>query len=410
VSRVSTDHLLLYEHIPQCLTMAGVVAKKGRHPTEADLGIIENASVVVDTEKDCIEWIGESRNMPDDYKEIINRASCEDVVWLPELVECHTHLVYGGHRHHDYALRAKGMTYHQVADQGGGILSTLIWTRETSMGDLYAAAELELEKFQKYGVGCLEVKSGYGLTLESELKILEVVEELKKTSPVWLVSTFMPAHATPPEFRGRTEEYVDEICRNWIPEVAAKKWATFFDVFVEEGYFSVPQARRLCETAKEHGMKIKLHCEQFKDLDSTALAVDLGATSCDHLDHISDANVEKLAESDTVAVLLPGASLFTGTPYPPARKLIDAGARVAISTDYNPGTCPSRNLPLMTTLACSQMKMTVPEALAAITYNAAAALGLENSLGSLEAGKPFRICQLNGASYEVLPYCFGELE
>jgi imidazolonepropionase len=286
----------------------------------------------------------------------------------------------------------------------------MAWTRESSLEDLVIGAELELEHFQKYGVGCIEAKSGYGLTLESELRLLETIKEVQKRSPVWLVPTFMPAHTTPPEFRGRTQDYVDEICRHWIPEVTKRKMAVFFDVFVETGYFSLQQARQLCEAAISHGLKIKLHCEQFGDLGSTALAVDLKAASCDHLDHISDANIKKLAESETTAVLLPGASLFTGTPYPPARKLIDAGARVALSTDFNPGTCPSRNLPLMTTLACSQMKMTVPEALAAITYNAAAALSLESRLGSLEVGKSFRVCQLKGRSYEIVPYCFGELE
>ncbi len=404
------NSLVLYENITQVVTMSGVAQKKGRHVKEEDLGIIENASAVVDQETNKLVWIGPAGELSDEHDKIIHRTTCDDSVWLPELVECHTHLVFDGQRHHDFALRAKGMTYQQVAEGGGGILSTIIWTREASFEELVLRAEAELEKFQKYGVGCLEVKSGYGLTLESELKILEVVKELQTRNPVTLVPTFMAAHATPPEFKGRTQDYVDEICRNWLPEIAKKKLAVFCDVFVEEGYFTAAHARQVSEAALSHGMKIKLHCDQFTDQGGTALGIELGAFSIDHLDHVSETNVRKLGESDTVAVLLPGASLFTGTPYPPARKLIDAGARVALSTDFNPGTSPTRNLPLMTTLACTQMQMTVPEAMAAITYNAAAALGLEKELGSLEAGKPFRVCQLKGSSYEVLPYCFGEME
>jgi imidazolonepropionase len=220
----------------------------------------------------------------------------------------------------------------------------------------------------------------------------------------------MPAHATPPEFRGRTDEYVDVICREWIPEVGKRKRAVFFDAFIEEGFFSVAQGKKMAEAAVAHGFKLKFHCDQFHDIGATDLALEMKAASADHLDFISAANIEKFAKSETVAVLLPGSSLFMGSAYPPARKLIDAGARVALSTDYNPGTSPTRNLPLMTTLACSQMKMTVPEAIAAITYNAAAALGLEDKVGSLQEGKLFRACQLKSPSFEALPYSFGELE
>jgi imidazolonepropionase len=404
------DNLLLYTDIAQCVTMEGVAKKNGRHPTVEDLGIIEDAAVVVDAEKNTIAWLGARDDLPSEYEDILHTASGDFGVWLPELVECHTHLVYAGDRHQDYGLRCQGKTYQEVAESGGGILSTIIHTRETSEGELLELGMAEVDRFQKYGIGTLEIKSGYGLSLESELKILRVIRILSTETSVTIIPTFMPAHATPPEFKDDTEGYVDVICKEWIPAVAEEKLAVFFDAFVEKGYFTVEQTRRMCEVAKEHGMKIKLHADQFTELGGTDLAIELGAQSVDHLDHISDAAVKKLAASDTVAVLLPGASLFTGTSYPPARKLIDAGARVAISTDYNPGTCPSRNLPLMTTIACSQMKMTIAEALTAITYNAAAALGLEKELGALQVGKPFRICQLRTSSYEALPYCFGELE
>lgn len=407
---MNTDHLVLYENISQCLTLSGVAKKNGRTPKEQDLGLIQNAACVVDNSTNSIVWIGAQEALPAEFQAIVNVFSSEGEVWLPELVECHTHLIYAGERFHDYALRSQGKTYKEVSETGGGILSTVTHTREASLNRLLENAHEELERFQKYGVGVIEIKSGYGLSLESELKCLECIRELQSQTSVLLVPTFMPAHALPPEYKGKTEDYVRVICNDWIPEVAKNNLALFFDVFVDDGYFSAAQARQMALAAKEHGMKLKLHCDQFVDIGGTALAVEMGATSCDHLDHVSEENIRRLGGADTVAVLCPGASLFTGTPYAPARKLIDAGIRVALSTDYNPGTCPSRNLPLMTTIACSQMKMTVAESIAAITYNAAVALGLENKLGSLEPGKQFRVTHLNAQSYEVLPYCFGELE
>ncbi len=403
-----TEHLVLYHNIDQVLTLRPAAQKEGRSPNEQDLGLIENANVVVDSETNLIEWIGPSKEMPLEYGEIINAYPGIGELWLPELVECHTHLIYSGDRSHDFAKRASGKTYQEIAAEGGGILTTLKATRETPLHNLVSNAQAELERFQKYGVGTVEIKSGYGLTLESECRMLEAVRELQESSSVILVPTFMPAHMTPPEFRGRTDEYVSLICKEWIPEVARLKLAVFFDCFIEEGFFNLDQTRKLLETAASYGFKLKLHADQFTSLGGVELGVKMQATSIDHLEKVTENHMRLLAESSTVGVLCPGASLFTGTAYAPARKLIDSGARVALSTDFNPGTCPSRNLPLMTTLACSQMQMTVPEALVAVTYNAAAALGLEKQLGSLEKGKQFRVCHLNQSSYESLPYCFGE--
>lgn len=402
--------LVLYENITQLVTLKGVVEKKGRGVTEQDLGLVENAAVVVNDETTVIEWVGQTEALPEKYRDLPNVFSGEGEVWLPELVECHTHLVYGGQRHRDYAARCRGQTYQQVAEAGGGILSTIIHTREATHEELFESAHHELERFQKYGVGVVEIKSGYGLDLESEIKTLEVIRDLQKHTSVILIPTFLPAHATPPEFRGRTDDYVKVICDEWVPEIAKRKLAVFFDAFIEEGYFSVDQARKMAAAARDHGLKLKFHCDQFKDLGGTSLAVELKASSVDHLDSSQDATLKKLAASETTAVLCPGASLFTKTPYANARLLLEEGARVALSTDYNPGTCPSRNLPLMTTIACSQMKMTIPEAIVAITYNAAAALHLEDKLGAILPGRPFRTCQLKAESYEVLPYSFGELD
>lgn len=403
------ENLVLYKHIQQCLTLSGVAKKMGRNPNEDDLGVIADAAIVADAESNRILWIGKTGDLPSEYRSIVQVYDQNPGVWLPELVECHTHMIYGGERHHDYALRCKGTTYQEIATRGGGILSTIVSTRESSLSELLESAQSDLNRFQEYGVGVLEIKSGYGLSLESELKILKCIRALQEQTSVSLIPTFMPAHAIPPEFKGRADDYVSVICNEWIPTVAKEKLALFFDVFIETGFFSLSQGEKLLRAAKESGLGLKVHADQFTHLGGTELALEMGATSVDHLECVADETIHKLGQSKTVAVLLPGASLFMGVPYPPARKLIDSGARVALSTDYNPGTCPSRNLPLMTTLACSQMKMTVAEAITAVTFNAAAALGCEDRVGSLEVGKFFRVCQLSGESYEVLPYCYGEL-
>jgi len=407
---VNLDNLVLYDKIHQCVTLSGVAAKKGRHINSQDMGLISEAAMVVDSNSARIVWVGESQGLPENYRQIPNQFTCEGEVWLPELIECHTHLIFAGDRSHDFALRSSGKTYAEIAAEGGGILTTISHTRKATFEELIESAKIEIDRFQKMGVGTIEIKSGYGLSLESELKILKCIQVLQAQVPVQLIPTFMPAHAIPPEYRGKADDYVKLICEEWIPEVASEKLATYFDVFVEDGYFSVSQAEKLCRTAQDHKLQIKIHADQFKSIGGTSLAIKLNAQSVDHLDNINEEDLKALGASNTVAVLCPGASLFTGTPYAPARQLIDSGARVALTTDFNPGTCPSRNLPLMTTLACTQMKMTIAESIAAITYNAAAALGLETQIGSLETGKQFRVCQLKAQSYESLPYCFGELE
>ncbi len=396
----------IYENIHQCVTMTGARLKSGRHPTQSDLGVIENASVVVEDDK--VAWVGPSQNLPPQYLNS-KRQSEKGNVWLPALVECHTHLVFAGERYTDYNLRCSGKTYAQIASEGGGILSTVKHTRQASAEELLSRARHELGFFERAGAGCVEIKSGYGLSLESELKLLHCIASLQNNTKLKLIPTFLPAHALPPEFKSRTEDYVAVICKEWIPEVAKKKLAHFFDVFVEDGYFTVDQARKMAEAAKSYGLEIKLHVDQFTNQNGADLGVEMGAISCDHLDHVSVQGIKSLAASDTVAVLAPGASLFTNTQYPPARALIDAGAKVALTTDFNPGTCPSHNLALMTTIACSQMRMTLAEALVGITYNAAQALKQESFFGTIEAGRPFRPWRVPLSTYESLPYHFGEL-
>ncbi len=395
----------VFDHIRQCLTLTGAAQKRGRHCTETDLGIIDDAAVVVTD--GTIIWVGPEKNLPSKFAGL-PRTSANQAVWLPALVECHTHLVFAGNRHLDYAARCGGRTYQEIAAQGGGILSTVHATRKAPLSELLARAQKELLFFASRGVGCLEIKSGYGLTLESEIKMLECIQQLQALTPIQLVPTFLPAHAVPIEFKGRADRYVETICQEWIPEITRRNLAHFFDAFVEDGYFTPAQTRRMAEVATRHGLRIKLHVDQFTNQNGTALGVELGATSCDHLDVVSKEGIQKIATSQTVAVLAPGASLFTGTPYPPARALIDAGAQVAITTDFNPGTCPSHNLPLMMTLACSQMKMTLPEAIVACTYNAAVAIGQQSQFGTIEVGRPFHVWQTPVQHFAEIAYRFGD--
>ncbi len=398
--------MTVFENIAQCLTLQGARTKKGRNATQQDLGIITDAALVEDG--GIVRWVGPRRETPKAYAQA-PRVSAEGAVWLPALVECHTHLVYGGERIQDYALRCSGKTYQEIAQSGGGILSTVRETRSASLEALIDRASHELTRFTA-GVQCLEIKSGYGLTLESEIKMLEVVKALQKRTPLHLVPTFLPAHTVPPEFKGKADHYVSVICEEWIPQIASMKLATFFDAFVEEGYFTVDQTRKMCEAAQKHGLGVKLHVDQFTDQKGALLGAEMGAVSCDHLDNVSKEGIAKLAQSETVAVLAPGASLFTGTPYPPARALIDAGAIVALTTDFNPGTCPSHNLPLMLTLACSQMKMSIPEAIVAATFNAAQALNVQDSYGTIEVGRPFKVWKVAAHDFNAIPYAFGELD
>ncbi len=397
---------VVYENIRQLLTLEGVRAKGGRDVTVKDLGVIDDAAVAIEGE--IVAWVGPRKQVPDTYSQA-KRISAENAVWLPAMVECHTHLIYGGSRVRDYAERCSGKTYQDIAKAGGGILSTVQATREASKDLLTARAMEDLAPFRSRGVACLEIKSGYGLTLESEIKMLECIQALQEKTSLTLIPTFLPAHAVPPEFKGKTDAYVDVICREWIPEIAKRQLALFFDAFVEDGYFNVAQTRKMAKVAQDHGLKVKLHADQFTNSGGALLGVELGATSCDHLDSVSSGAIKTLAQSDTVSVLAPGASVFTGTPFPPARALLDAGAIVALSTDFNPGTCPSRNLPLMLTLACSQMKMTIPEALAAVTYNAAVALSVQDGFGTIEAGRHFQVASLPIQSYEELAYRYGEI-
>ena len=325
----------------------------------------------------------------------------------PGLVDAHTHLIFGGFRQHELADKLRGRTYLEILAAGGGILSTVKATRAASEAQLTAKALAALKEMLSFGVTLCEAKSGYGLSTEEELKQLRVVRNLNGTQPVELVSTFLGAHAIPPEYKDDHEGYVRLICEDMLPAVAAQGLAEYCDVFCESGVFSVEESRRILSRALALGLKVKIHADEIDALGGAQLAGALGAVSAEHLIAVTDKGIESMQKGGTIACLLPATSFYLGADYAPARKFIQAGVPVALATDYNPGSCPSLNLQLVMNLACLKDKMTPEEVLTAVTLNGAAAIGRAESHGSIEAGKKADFVIWNAADLDYLCYRFG---
>ncbi|NLA59940.1 MAG: imidazolonepropionase [Firmicutes bacterium] len=334
----------------------------------------------------------------------------------PGFVDAHTHLVFAGWRHEEYAMRSEGRSYLEIAEQGGGILSTVRATRNATLEELEARSREFLDLMLASGTTTAETKSGYGLTFEDEVKQLEVVRRLKEHHPVSLVSTFLGAHAVPEEYKGQREAYVGSVI-GMLPEIRRLNLAEFVDVFCDAGAFTVPETERILRAAGDLGFGLKVHADELEWTGATELACRMGATSCDHLLRVSDEGMDMLARrplgdestaTHTVAVLLPATSVFLGkTRGAPARALIDRGAPVALGTDFNPGTCTALSMPLVMTLACSVLHMSPEEAFTAATLNAAWAVGLGDRVGSLERGYEADIVVFDACDYREIPYRFG---
>lgn len=326
---------------------------------------------------------------------------------LPGFIDSHTHLVFGGYRPDEFEWRLKGDTYMSIMQRGGGIQSTVNATHEDTADELERKARWFIARMRSMGVTTVEAKSGYGLDRDTELKMLEVIRRIAddRTTGVDVVATFLGAHAVPKEFKGRTSEYVDFIINEMIPLVKGK--AEFFDIFTEKDVFEIEDSRRMLNAAKAAGFKLKLHADEIVTLGGAELAAEMGAVSADHLLHISDAGIKAMAERGVVATLLPLTAFALKEPYAPARKLIDAGAAVALATDLNPGSCFSGSIPLTIALACIYMRMSVEEVLTALTLNAAAAIDRADTLGSLEPGKQADMVLLEFEGINSLPYYVG---
>lgn len=383
-------------------TPLGRKAMKGSKMSE--VVTIPDAAIVV---KDgIITYVGSMENLGEiegdcEMIDARNRAV------LPGFVDSHTHLIFGGFRPDEFEWRLRGDSYMSIMNRGGGIQSTVNATREESVESLAAKAEWFIDRMVSMGVTTVEAKSGYGLDLDSEVKMLEVINRLSASpdTKARLVATFMGAHAIPKEYKGRTSDYVDVVINKMLPAVKGK--AKFCDIFTEKDVFEIEDSRRLLEAARREGFDLKLHADEIVTLGGAELAVELGSVSADHLLHVSDEGVAALADSDTVATLLPLTAFALREPYAPARKLIDAGAAVALATDLNPGSCFSGSIPLTIALACIYMNMSIEETISALTINGAAAVGMADSIGTIESGKKGDLIMLDFDNYRMLPYYVG---
>jgi imidazolonepropionase len=369
-----------------------------------DVAVIDDGALIADGA--IISWVGPSANLPpaNPDAKVIDAAG---KTMLPGLVDSHTHLVFAGTRENEFEARLRGLSYQDIAGRGGGINATVRRVRAASREELKALARQRLERLLRFGVTTVEVKSGYGLTLADEIKCLEVIAELNAVAPLELVPTFLGAHAVPPEYVHDREGYLRLLVEDMLPEVARSRLAEFCDVFCERDVFSVAESTRILTRARDLGLRLKLHADELSALGGSELAARVGAVSADHLLCITEAGINAMAAASTVATLLPGTAFFLGLPYAPGRRLLDRGLAVALASDCNPGTCPTENLLLVGTIACTQMKMTPAEVVAGLTLNAAAAVGRANRIGSLEVGKQADLVIADVPAYAQLFYHFG---
>jgi imidazolonepropionase len=399
---------LLITGASQLLTLRGSAPRRGN--SLSNLGIVKDGALLVRDGK--IAAVGTRAQV--ETREDTRAAEKLDVggrVVLPGFVDSHTHLIYAASRAEEYELKIQGASYEEIARKGGGILNSVKKLRAASAESLKRRARAALEEFASYGTTTVEAKSGYGLDVASELKILQLQRELNGEQPLEIVSTFLGAHVVPAEFRGKpdgTERYMALLLKQMLPEVVNEGLAEFCDVFCDRGAFTRTAARKILSEAKEFGLTPRLHAEQLSRTGATLLGVELGAASCDHLEQVNAADIRALAKSRTVATLLPGCDFHLGwKTYAPARKLIEAGAVVALATDYNPGTSPTVSMPMILSLACSELRMTPAEAIAAATINGAFALKREKRIGSLEVGKEADVAVFEVEDYREIPYYFG---
>lgn len=391
----------IFEQIGELITLQGASSKGARKTQESDLSIISDAAMV--SSRGRIVWAGRQADLePKKWGERPEFVSLEKRTVMPAFVEPHTHLVFAGDRSEEFEWRMQGQTYQEIAARGGGILSTVKATRAASQEQLLELAQARTKKFVDQGVATLEVKSGYGLGTESELKCLKVARHL---SGPRVISTYLGPHSRSPDHKD-LDSYMKEITSTVLPKVAAEKLADRVDIYIEKGFYSIEQATAFFEAARSLGLAISAHVEQLSDSGGTDLALSFEPQSVDHVVYIGEETIRKLSASEATAVLLPASDFYLKLKYPPARALIDSGARVALSTDFNPGTSPTQDLSLVGALARIEMKMSLPEVLVAFTLGGAWAVGQAHETGSLEEGKSCDFITLEG-SWRELFYSVG---
>ncbi|WP_053992461.1 imidazolonepropionase [Mangrovimonas sp. TPBH4] len=369
------------------------------------LPTLKNAYLLI--EHDTIVEFGPMEDCEDLYAEEVIDATGKIV--MPSWCDSHTHIVYAGNRSKEFVDRINGLSYEEIASRGGGILNSAEKLQNTSEEELYKQSLERLNKVIKLGTGAVEIKSGYGLTVPAELKMLRVIRRLKKESQAYIKPTLLGAHAVPLEYKNDKQSYVDLVVNEMIPEAAKDRLAEYIDVFCEQGYFSLEDTERILKAGIEHDLIPKIHVNQFNAFGGVALGVKYNALSVDHLEEMAPEDIEALKDSNTMPVALPSCSYFLSIPYTPARDIIDAGLPLALATDYNPGSTPSGNMNFVVSTACIKMKMTPEEAINAATINGAYAMGISNMYGSICRGKKANIIITKPISgYEYLPYAFGD--
>ena len=371
----------------------------------AVLPTIKNAYLVI--EDDLIAGFGSMEDLPED----LNPEKCIDAdgkIVLPAWCDSHTHLVYAGNREQEFVDRINGLSYEEIAHRGGGILNSAQKLNETSEEELYDQSKTRLEEIMRLGTGAVEIKSGYGLTVDGELKMLRVIKRLSQNYPITIKATFLGAHAIPLEYKNNRKDYVDLIINEMLPEIAEKKSAHFIDVFCEAGYFTVSETERIMEAGIRFGLKPKIHVNQFHSIGGIQAGIKHGALSVDHLEIMTTDDIQALKNTETMPVALPSCSYFLGIPYAPARQMISKGLPLALASDFNPGSSPSGNMNFVISTACIQMKMTPEEAINAATLNGAYAMGISETHGSTSIGKIANLIITKPiSSYYQLPYSFG---
>lgn len=369
-----------------------------------DLGIIENGAIIV--EKGVIKKVTNSSNLPANETKNTIEVDATGCVVMPGFVDCHTHLVFAGDRANEFEMRIGGKTYKEIIESGGGIMATVQPTRKASEAELYKLASARIEAMIDWGTTTVEIKSGYGLDTESELKILRVIKRLQEDDRVTIVPTFLGAHSVPPGTK--KEDYIREITDQMIPEVAKENLAKFCDVFCENFVFNASESKKILNRAKEFGLAPKIHADEIEQSGGAETAAEVGAISAEHLLYPSQTGLKKMKEKDVIAVLLPSTALFLQSKdHPPVEEMRKLGLRIALGSDYNPGTSMVYQMPIIVSLACLLYRLTIAEALIGATLNSAKALGLQEKVGSLEVGKQVDILILDIPNYQHIPYQFG---
>lgn len=396
--------ITLIKNIKELLQVRESSVSKVSGAEMAILPTIKDAFLIL--KDNLIEDFGSMENLPEIKADKVIDATGRIV--MPSWCDSHTHIVYAGNREQEFVDRINGFTYEEIANRGGGILNSAKKLNETSEEEIYEQSKLRLEEVMHLGTGAVEIKSGYGLTIEGELKMLRVIKKLAENYPIAIKATFLGAHAFPIHYKENKEGYIDEIITKMLPEIAQNKLADYIDVFCETGYFSVEETEKIMDAGIQFGLKPKIHVNQFNSIGGIQAGIKFRALSVDHLEIMKPEDIKALKDTETMPVALPSCSYFLSIPYTPAREMIKAGLPLALATDFNPGSTPSGNMNFVVATACIKMKMTPEEAINAATINGAYAMGLSETHGSITKGKKANLILTKPiSSYYQIPYAFG---